>query len=58
MFRLLTTIAVVAALAVSVLAASASARVGGKMHLDDISLGIVTDDTKTATSAKPTWPWW
>ena len=32
---------VVVALAVT--AAPASARVGGKMHLDDISMGIVTD---------------
>ena len=44
MFRALTTIlAVVVALAVSAAPASAAGRVGGKMHLDDISLGIISD---------------
>jgi hypothetical protein len=48
MFRLLSVLIVLVALAVSVSAATASAkpgtgRVGGKMHLDDVSLGIITD---------------
>ena len=50
MFRLLTILTVLAALAMSVSAAPAASasgsgvgRVGGKMHLDDVSLGIITD---------------
>ena len=50
MFRALTIVAAVVALAVSAAPASAATsagtgtgRVGGKMHLDDISLGIITD---------------
>ncbi len=48
MFRLLTILTVLAALAVSAApVASASGtgvgRVGGKMHLDDISMGVITD---------------
>jgi hypothetical protein len=43
MFRLLTILSVLAALTMSVSAAPASARVQGKMHLDDISLGVITD---------------
>jgi hypothetical protein len=55
MFRALTVLAAVVALAVSAAPASAATstkatssgtaqgRVGGKMHLEDISLGIVTD---------------
>ena len=42
MTRLLTIVATVV-LALAVTAAPASARVGGKMHLEDISLGIITD---------------
>ena len=43
MTRLLTIVAtVVVALAVTAAPASAR-RVGGKMHLDDVSMGIVTD---------------
>ena len=50
MTRLLTIVAtVVVALAVSAASASAQGRVGGKMHLDDVSLGIVTD------KALPSW---
>lgn len=44
MTRLLTIVATVV-LALAVTAAPASARVGGKMHLEDISLGIITDKT-------------
>ena len=47
MFRLLTILTVLAALAVSAApVASASGnvgRVGGKMHYDDVSVGIITD---------------
>ena len=44
MTRLLTIVAtVVVALAVSAAPASSQGRVGGKMHLDDVSLGILTD---------------
>ena len=44
MLRLLTIVAVViAALAVSAAPASAAGRVGGKMHYDDVSVGIITD---------------
>jgi hypothetical protein len=51
MFRALTILAAVVALAVSAAPASAATktsgtgvgRVGGKMHLDDISMGISTD---------------
>ena len=44
MTRLLTIVAtVVVALAITAAPASAQGRVGGKMHLDDVSLGIVTD---------------
>jgi hypothetical protein len=55
MIRLLTIVAVVVALAVSAAPASAATskkappsgtgvgRVGGKMHLDDVSLGIISD---------------
>lgn len=44
MLRTLTILAVtVVMLAVSAAPASAAGRVGGKMHLDDISLGIATD---------------
>ena len=52
MIRVLTIIAAVAALAVSAAPASAapprhparaSGRVGGKMHLDDVSMGVITD---------------
>jgi hypothetical protein len=50
MFRALTILAAVVALAVSAAPASAATssgtaqgRVGGKMHLEDISLGIITD---------------
>ena len=42
MTRLLTIVATVV-VALAVTAAPASARVGGKMHLEDVSLGIVTD---------------
>ena len=42
MTRLLTIVATVV-FALAVTAAPASARVGGKMHLDDISMGIITD---------------
>ena len=42
MTRLLTIIATVV-FALAVTAAPASARVGGKMHLDYISMGIITD---------------
>ena len=44
MTRLLTIVATVV-LALAVTAVPASARVGGKMHLEDISLGIITDKT-------------
>jgi hypothetical protein len=50
MFRLLTILTVLAALAISAAPASAApsggtgvGRVGGKMHLEDVSLGIITD---------------
>ena len=44
MFRALTILAAVVALAVSAAPASAATgRVGGKMHLEDISMGIITD---------------
>jgi len=44
MTRLLTIVAtVVVALAITAAPTSAQGRVGGKMHLDDVSLGIVTD---------------
>ena len=44
MTLLLTIVATVAvALAITAAPASAQGRVGGKMHLDDVSLGIVTD---------------
>jgi hypothetical protein len=50
MFRLLTILSVLAALTMSVSAAPAASasgtgvgRVGGKMHYDDISLGVITD---------------
>jgi hypothetical protein len=43
MSRALTILAVVVALAVTAAPASASGRVGGKMHMDDISVGIATD---------------
>ena len=42
MTRLLTIVATVV-VALAVTAAPASARVGGKMHLDDVSMGIATD---------------
>ena len=60
MFRALTIVVVTAALAVSAAPASAASkgsggsgvgRVGGKMHLDDISMGIITDDA-------PAKGWW
>jgi hypothetical protein len=60
MTRLLTIVAtVVVALAVSAAPASAQGRVGGKMHLDDVSLGIVTDKAlpKLADDAAAT-GWW
>jgi hypothetical protein len=50
MFRLLTILSVLAALTMSVSAAPAASasgtgvgRVGGKMHYEDISLGVITD---------------
>ena len=60
MTRLLTIVAtVVVALAVSAASASAQGRVGGKMHLDDVSLGIITDKAlpKLADDAAAT-GWW
>ena len=43
MFRALTILTAVVVLAVSAAPASAAGRVGGKMHLEDISMGIITD---------------
>ena len=60
MTRLLTIVAtVVVALAVTAAPASAQGRVGGKMHLDDVSLGIVTDKAlpKLGDDAAAT-GWW
>ena len=58
MTRLLTIVATVV-VALAVTAAPASARVGGKMHLDDVSLGIVTDKAlpKLGDDAAAT-GWW
>ena len=57
MFRSLTILAAVVALVASAAPASAAGtapgRVGGKMHLEDISLGIVTD--KALPKAETCW---
>ena len=61
MIRLLATLAVAAGVAFGVSAAPASAqgRVGGKMHLDDVSIGMVTDKAlpKLVDDAAAT-GWW
>jgi hypothetical protein len=59
MIRVLTILATIAALAVSAAPASAApgsgvGRVGGKMHLDDVSLGIISDKALQETEAG----WW
>lgn len=60
MTRLLTIVSVVAALGVTAAAPASAAtstapgRVGGKMHLDDVNLGIITDKTPSITPKV----WW
>ena len=60
MFRALTILTAVVALAVSAAPASAATsgtgvgRVGGKMHLDDVSMGVITNDNLPTTTGV----WW
>ena len=58
MFRLLTILSVLAAVTMSVSAAPASARVQGKMHLDDISLGVITDKALPKLLDDTQTEWW
>ena len=50
MFRALTILAAIVALAVPATAPA----VGGKMHLDDVSIGLITDDNLPTTTGV----WW
>jgi hypothetical protein len=56
MFHLLTIVAVVVALAIS--AEPVQARVGGKMHYEDVSLGIITDKATPKLSDDTETGWW